>query len=170
MVQLFSSFFFRSCHLCAHAEEKISKRTYSTFSVKYKAISSATRSVFDALDLEGTDSVSSLYLLKILESNGLLRSDPRIKVFIQELEALGAVNENVALSLSEFDIATCTCATLVHTCVVYALCVCVVCMCCVYALCVCVVYAVYALCTRVLAHLCLLCCVMGWKGKKNLFA
>ena len=76
--------------------------------------SSATRDIFDALDVNGANAVSSQYLIEFLRKCGLLSDDPRLKGLFDYLASLEAIGADRPLSLGEFDAAISNCSTLIH--------------------------------------------------------
>jgi glutaminase len=81
------------------------------------APTAATRQIFAALDVDGSGTVSSSFFVNFLARNGLIRTDKRLEAFFGYLESLGAVAEDKALTLEQFNEATATCRTLIDKCI-----------------------------------------------------
>jgi glutaminase len=73
--------------------------------------------MFGALDLDGSNSVSSSYFLGFLRRKGLQPSDKRLANLMGALTSLDAVATDRQLTLQEFADAIASCTTLVHKCV-----------------------------------------------------
>jgi glutaminase len=76
-------------------------------------ISLATRQIFNALDIDGSGSVSSQFLLGFLERNGLLRGDQRLAGLMAVLSSIGGLDQDKAMTLEQFNGAISTCILLV---------------------------------------------------------
>ena len=80
-------------------------------------ISSGTKDLFKALDVDGTDKVSSLLLTSFLRLNGLLPNDPRLTGLYNYLRSVDGIVKDRALTLREFDLAISSCQSIVTKCV-----------------------------------------------------
>ena len=74
----------------------------------------ATRQIFESLDIDGSDTISSHYLINFLKDNGILSDDPRLAVMFRFLEGLGAVANDKPLDLDQFVQAIASCSTIVN--------------------------------------------------------
>ena len=80
-------------------------------------ISSATKDLFKALDVNGTDKVSSLFLTSFLKLYGLLPDDPRLAGLYNYLRSVDGIVKDRALTLREFAEAISSCQFIVTKCV-----------------------------------------------------
>jgi glutaminase len=71
------------------------------------------RQLFQAMDLTGDGTISSAFLIDMLDRNGLAMGDSRLNGFFAHLETLSAVAQDKLLSVREFHTAILTCSTLV---------------------------------------------------------
>jgi glutaminase len=63
----------------------------------------ALHGIFKALVLDESNTVSSKFFLEFLERSGIYQSDPRIAQSIRQLQALDGIENDVPLSLEQFD-------------------------------------------------------------------
>jgi len=77
-------------------------------------VSLATKRLFSVLRLApDSDTVSSDFLIGILQRSGLLKGDPRLTTFFQALNDLGADVSNIELDINQFNNAIRNCRALV---------------------------------------------------------
>ena len=72
-------------------------------------IATDTTDLFDALDLNGTGTVSSAFLTSFLKRDGLLPDDPRLSGLFDYLRSVDGVSKDHPLTLREFADASTNC-------------------------------------------------------------
>ena len=77
-------------------------------------VTATIRQIFRALDIDGSGTVSSQFFLAFLERSGIMPDDPRIEYFMEYLESIDAIKNDVALSLTQFHDAIDSCGVLIH--------------------------------------------------------
>jgi hypothetical protein len=77
-------------------------------------ITAEVQKSFEILDVDGSFTVSSQFLINFMDRTGLLKDDVRLKEMFEYLESINAIDEDRALTIEEFALAINECHTLFH--------------------------------------------------------
>jgi hypothetical protein len=91
---------------------KTMKSTTNVFGEVEFMISADVKKSFALLDLDGSNTVKSSFLIELMTSSGILPDDIRLDGFYEYLERIDAVKTDVSLGINEFARAIDPCITL----------------------------------------------------------
>jgi len=77
-------------------------------------VSTEVQKYFEIMDVDGSFTVSSQFLINFMDRTGLLKDDVRLKEMFEYLESINAVEEDHPLTINEFNDAIHDCCALFH--------------------------------------------------------